>query len=92
MARELPKVIEQMLLEIPAESTELRVRLQSIRESSEYSAPSMQKFWWLRGAEILSAKLSDTKEPPTEGWQLKVYNIWMNKENESCPSSSQQST
>ena len=75
--RYLPEVIETMLSEIPAENAVLVASLEDIMDSANYSSPEGIGLWWKRVAQVLCEELGD--QPPMDGWQGRVVNIWMDR-------------
>jgi len=79
--RNLVQVIDQMLGYIPSDEAVLTETLKDKKDSVLYSSPEVIPYRWREVAFILFNYLD--KPPFSEEWKKKVYNIWMDKENQS---------
>lgn len=71
--RYLPDVIQAMLALIPAEqSTELRERLEWIRNKTLYTAPEVMGHLWDAGTKALYKAFGEHPQ----GWQRDVMKLW----------------
>ena len=75
--RHLPNVIEKMLSWIPWENTVLIASLEDIMDSANYAPPEGMNLWWRQVAHVLCEEFGS--QPPTDGWQGKVIDIWMDR-------------
>ena len=75
--RNLGAVIDQMLAVIPSSEDRLITSLLSNKASFVTTSPETVRLRWECTAETLEIHLGD--EEPTEGWQKKVVDIWMDK-------------
>lgn len=73
MARDLSKVIDDMLAEIPETASDLRHALKGARSSAVFAAPENMHLHWRTTVEALNDYIG---EPKTE-WHFKVAKIFM---------------
>lgn len=75
--RNLGAVIDQMLAVIPSSEESLVASLLSDKDSFIVTSPETVRLRWHCTAGTLGIHLGD--EEPTEGWQKKVVDIWMDR-------------
>lgn len=73
--RNIDEVLDAMLAAVPTEAAALRADLERLKRDVRYIPPEAHRVAWKRGAELLYQTFGD--EPPTEGWQGRVFRIWM---------------
>ncbi len=73
--RQLDTVIEKMIEHIPKDQEDLLSDLKDQIDSFRYSAPELIALRWTRTAYVLEEYID-----PTDGWQKKVADIWMDRE------------
>jgi len=79
MARDLTKIIDLMIAEIPAGNDDFISNLKSNRTSVEYSSPETMGLRWETVAETLMDFIGIDENSFTD-WQKRIINIWMDKE------------
>lgn len=75
MARDLTKVINQMLAVIPYTEVSLIRALESVQSSAAFSAPEIMGVRWKRCAEVLSHGIPVDPNRWLD-WQREVILIW----------------
>ncbi len=73
MGRDISKVIERIVAEIPAgKHEEMRHRLAAITESAQFTPPEGMGVRWQQLQRVLE---DDLPMPPVEPWQVKIGRI-----------------
>lgn len=75
--RNLTEVIDQMVTHLPKTEDELRLDLLDRKCSCMYTAPEAWYVRWEEVADILHHRFGEKE--PTEGWEKKVVDIWMDR-------------
>jgi hypothetical protein len=76
MARNLTTVIDEILEVVPETETSLRAQINSVRDSSIFSAPEVMYLFWTELFEILVDEIGE----PEEEWEFKVQLIFSGRE------------
>lgn len=71
--RDIGKVIDQLLVEIPTWETALKENLEWIKSEVPYQAPELHRYLWDAGTNMLQRAFPK----PTQDWHFKVLSIWM---------------
>ncbi len=74
--RNLSTVIDQLLIIIPAEQTDLRQELASYKESVDFAPPELHGQWWGEAARALYAVIGTPSDHAPDTWQGEVCRIW----------------
>lgn len=70
--RDLTKVIDAMLTEIPETESELRTQLEAAKSTFAYSAPEVMGACWRRVADVLQEQIGD----PRDDWHMRVADVF----------------
>jgi hypothetical protein len=79
MVRDLHKVLEMMIQEVPAEQEVLRAELSDIYSSVVFAAPERLPFWWREVAVALQDHITHKLVEMTD-WQVRLSRIWFDRE------------
>ena len=80
--RDIATVIDRMLEVIPknpSTSNNIRMELNSIKDSAGYCPPESIHHLWYRGSELLWREFDGLDPVDLTGWERTVVDIWMDK-------------
>lgn len=76
--RDLSAVLGDVLGIVPMSHVELKQALESVRDSTLFSAPELLRIRWQEAAYVLKHYFP-SEEKDFEDWHRKIINMWQNK-------------
>jgi hypothetical protein len=78
VGRDITKVIDAVLAEVPPSEFELRAALKRVKDDAYFRSPETMAVSWERGGATLARSLGSADTRPGT-WQDRVKNIWLGR-------------